>query len=75
MKKVFFVMFVLSFVSMIVLQKGKGNVCGRKWTCVAIDRRIGERLRCCFIYTPAFTASWLCWLASIVICERERVVE
>ena len=31
----------LSFVSMRVLQKGKGGMRGREWTCVVMDRRIG----------------------------------
>ena len=30
----------LSFVSMIVLRKGEKDMCGRKWICVAMDRRI-----------------------------------
>lgn len=59
------------FVSITVLRNGKGNMCGSKWTGVAIDRRIGGRHRCCFIYA----LSWFCWLASIVSCERERVVK
>ena len=31
----------LSFVSMRVLRNGKGDIRGREWACVAMDRRIG----------------------------------
>ena len=27
------------------------------WICLVVNRRIGGRLLCCFIYTPTFTAS------------------
>ena len=40
-EEVFLVMFVLSFVSMIILRKGKGDMRGRVWTCVVIDGTIG----------------------------------
>lgn len=45
------------FANVIFLREGKGDMCGGEWICVALGRRIGGRLRCCFIYTPAFTTS------------------
>lgn len=59
MKKFFFVTFVLSFVRIVVLQKGRGGMGGRKQTCVVIDRKIGGRLRCCFSYIPVFTVGFV----------------
>jgi len=39
-------------VSIRVLREGKGDMCGREWTCVAIDRRMGGRL-CCLLLSLA----------------------
>lgn len=62
MKKFFLVTIVISFVNMVVVRKGKGDMCGSKWTCIVIDRRIGGMLRSYFIYTPIVSASSYCWL-------------
>ena len=44
-EEVFFAAFILSFVSMIVLRKGKGDMRGREWIYVAIDGMMGGRAR------------------------------
>ena len=46
----------ISFVSMRVVRKGKGDMRGREGACVVMDRRIGGWLHR-LIYTPASTAS------------------
>jgi len=33
------------------LRKGKGDIGRREWTCVAINRRMGGRVRCLHIYS------------------------
>ena len=41
-EEVFFVMFVLSLISVVVLRKRKGDMGGREWICVAIGREMEE---------------------------------
>jgi len=51
---VFFIKYVFLFAQ--EYAKGKGDIRGKEWICLAIGGRIGGRLRC-DLYTPVFTVS------------------